>query len=72
MTTSFKLNGRALRSDAAADTSLLTVLANDFRIDGSKYGCGKAQCSACLVLVDGLHRGLRRAGRAKQNRRTRS
>ena len=51
--TSFKLNGRAVRSDAGADVPLLTVLSNDFAINGSKFGCGKAQCSACLVLVDG-------------------
>ncbi len=50
---SFKLNGQAVRSPAAEATPLLNVLANDFKINGSKYGCGKAQCGACLVLVDG-------------------
>lgn len=50
---SFKLNGQAVRSPAPAATSLLTVLSHDFNINGSKFGCGKAQCSACLVLVDG-------------------
>lgn len=50
---SFKLNGQAVRSPAPDASSLLTVLSHDFNINGSKFGCGKAQCSACLVLVDG-------------------
>jgi nicotinate dehydrogenase subunit A len=28
-------------------------LADDFKINGSKYGCGRAQCGSCAVLVDG-------------------
>ena len=50
---SFKLNGQSVRSPVAEATPLLTVLANDFQINGSKYGCGKAQCGACAVMVDG-------------------
>jgi len=49
----FKLNGQAVKSNVANNTSLLTVLANDLQVNGTKYGCGKAQCGACLVLVDG-------------------
>ena len=49
---SFTLNGQSVTSRAAADTSLLTVLIHDFNINGTKFGCGKAQCSACLVMVD--------------------
>ena len=37
----------------AEATSLLTVLANDFQINGAKFGCGKSQCGACAVMVDG-------------------
>ncbi len=50
---SFKLNGQSVRSPAAEATSLLTVLANDFQINGAKFGCGKSQCGACAVMVDG-------------------
>jgi aerobic-type carbon monoxide dehydrogenase small subunit (CoxS/CutS family) len=50
---SFKLNGQSVRSPAAEATPLLTVLAHDFQINGSKFGCGKAQCGACAVMVDG-------------------
>jgi aerobic-type carbon monoxide dehydrogenase small subunit (CoxS/CutS family) len=49
----FTLNGQAVRSTAPNSTPLLNVLANDLQINGAKFGCGKAQCSACLVMVDG-------------------
>jgi len=49
----FKLNGQSVRSVAADTTPLLNVLAHDLHINGTKFGCGKAQCSACLVMVDG-------------------
>ena len=34
--------------------SLLTVLRNDFALNGPKYGCGLGECGACTVLVDGV------------------
>ena len=49
----FTLNGQPVRSTAHNTTPLLNVLANDLQINGTKFGCGKAQCGACLVLVDG-------------------
>lgn len=49
----FTLNGQSVRSTAHNNTPLLNVLAHDFEINGTKYGCGKAQCGACLVMVDG-------------------
>jgi aerobic-type carbon monoxide dehydrogenase small subunit (CoxS/CutS family) len=50
---SFKLNGESVKSDAAQDTPLLTVLVNDMNVNGAKFGCGQAQCGACLVMVNG-------------------
>lgn len=50
---SFKLNGQSVTSTAPQTTPLLNVLGQDFHINGTKFGCGKAQCGACLVLVDG-------------------
>jgi nicotinate dehydrogenase subunit A len=49
----FTLNGQTVRSTAHNSTPLLNVLAHDLQINGTKFGCGKAQCGACLVMVDG-------------------
>jgi aerobic-type carbon monoxide dehydrogenase small subunit (CoxS/CutS family) len=49
----FSLNGKAVSVDAPDDAFLLYVLVNDLRINGAKYGCGRAQCGACTVLIDG-------------------
>ncbi len=49
----FTLNGQTVRSTAHNTTPLLNVLAHDLQINGAKFGCGRAQCSACLVMVDG-------------------
>jgi len=51
--TRFTLNGRAVQVDLPASEPLLQVLANDLGADGPKYGCGKAQCGSCTVLMDG-------------------
>lgn len=49
----FKLNGQSVQTHAQPSETLLSVLADDFKINGSKYGCGRAQCGSCAVLVDG-------------------
>ena len=49
----FSLNGQTVRSSAPNTTPWLNVLANDLQVNGTKFGCGKAQCNACLVMVDG-------------------
>ena len=47
------VNGRVRSVDAPADAPLLTVLRNDFALNGPKYGCGLGECGTCTVLIDG-------------------
>ena len=49
----FKLNGQEVQSDAPPQEPLLQILSNDLQMNGQKFGCGKAQCGACTVLMNG-------------------
>jgi nicotinate dehydrogenase subunit A len=53
-TVTLQVNGRVHALPAAGDASLMTVLRNDLRLNGPKYGCGLGECGACTVLVDGV------------------
>jgi nicotinate dehydrogenase subunit A len=47
------VNGKTVVTEANPDTPLIYVLRNDLGLNGPKYGCGLAQCGACMVLMDG-------------------
>lgn len=47
------INGASHDVAMDADTPLLWALRDGLLLNGTKYGCGIAQCGACIVLVDG-------------------
>ena len=53
METTLNVNGKSKVVDVASDTPLLWVLRDELGLTGAKYGCGKALCGACTVLVNG-------------------
>ena len=50
---SFFLNGAAVTCHVAPSDLLLEVLRDRLELTGTKEGCGKGECGACTVLVDG-------------------
>ena len=53
MTVEFTVNGKPVRVNVPEGTRLLWVLRERLHLTGTKYGCGVAQCGACMVHVDG-------------------
>jgi carbon-monoxide dehydrogenase small subunit len=52
-TVRFTLNGKPASVTVDSDRLLLWVLRTDFRLTGTKYGCGESFCGACTVIVNG-------------------
>jgi len=50
---SFELNGIAVETHTDGSDLLIDLLRNRFDLLGVKEGCGKGECGACTVLVDG-------------------
>ena len=47
------INKKAYNVDVDPDTPLLWVLRDELDLVGTKYGCGVAQCGACVVHLNG-------------------
>ena len=51
--TKLYVNGEALEILTDPETPLLWVLRDNLGLTGTKYGCGRAQCGACTVHING-------------------
>jgi isoquinoline 1-oxidoreductase subunit alpha len=48
-----KINGKTQKVDVDPTTPILWVLRDHLDLQGTKYGCGMAQCGACTVHLNG-------------------
>jgi aerobic-type carbon monoxide dehydrogenase small subunit (CoxS/CutS family) len=46
------VNGTRHEIDVPPNATLLSVLRDDLRLSGTRYGCGRGQCGACYVIAD--------------------
>ena len=51
--TRFTVNGEARAVDMDPTTPLLWVLREQLKLNGTKFGCGIAQCGACTIHLNG-------------------
>ncbi len=49
----FTVNGKTRAFNGEPFERLLDALREDFRLTGTKEGCGEGECGACTVLLDG-------------------
>ncbi|OIN61030.1 (2Fe-2S)-binding protein [Arsenicibacter rosenii] len=49
-----KINGKVRKVEVDPSTPVLWVLRDHLNLQGTKYGCGMAQCGACTIHVDGM------------------
>jgi len=50
--TTFTLNGQIRTASSEPMARLLDVLREEFRLIGTKEGCGEGECGSCTILLD--------------------
>lgn len=53
MAISLNINGNDISIDADPQMPLLWAIREKAGLNGTKFGCGIAQCGACMVIIDG-------------------
>ena len=53
MSVNLTVNGKPVSVDAPPEMPLLWVLRDELDLVGAKFGCGRAQCGACTVHLNG-------------------
>lgn len=49
----FKVNGKDVELETSPTKRLLDILRDDLGLTGTKEGCGKGECGACTVIMNG-------------------
>ena len=49
----FKLNGKSVKIETESNRRLIDILREDFKLTGTKKGCGIGECGACTVILNG-------------------
>jgi len=49
----FTINGKKIELEVSPKKRLLDILREDLHLIGTKEGCGKGECGACTVLMNG-------------------
>jgi carbon-monoxide dehydrogenase small subunit len=53
---SFVVNGVSRDVETAPDRRVIDLLREDMGLTGAKEACGRGDCGACIILVDGVTR----------------
>jgi carbon-monoxide dehydrogenase small subunit len=56
MVVKLKVNGEWIEARVSPRRTLLDFIREDLNLTGTKKGCGRGDCGACVVLIDGRAR----------------